>query len=357
MLAFACATACPWALKWREGRRLAERLKAFSGSNEDGAIGSRSSLLASFTQADPALLVRVGEISPMLASWQTIGGCGAVAGAGAGAGVKWIGRNVTGGLFNVQEQVLYTKLGTSANPEHSFFFNTLVTTDIGEKWNAGVNVPLIYKYLINPNPVDPPVDWSNAGLGDVSLQLTRRLGRINALTLTGIVGLPTGTYDATYTPTAKILNVINQTSQLGFGRPTGTLILDQTLDRVWGVLVFGGVASYRGGKNKFYSYRAPSLTGYGYAGYFWGPFVPAFGLSLTGFDGHDLDKNAQQNTPLLALAANISIEWSTEYFAVLLAGSIPYKWDGVHQDDMGLPRTPWGWAPWTVALGIATAPF
>ena len=46
-----------------------------------------------------------------LASWQTVGGCGAGASTGNAAGVKWIGRSVTGGLFGVQCQVTYTRLG------------------------------------------------------------------------------------------------------------------------------------------------------------------------------------------------------------------------------------------------------
>ncbi|HEY4186121.1 MAG TPA: hypothetical protein VGP07_13685 [Polyangia bacterium] len=344
--------AVPSLLKWRDGQRLSARLSALSVTAIASRVGESSP-----AEPAPALLVRIAEIEPLLTSWQTIGGCGAGAGAGAGAGVKWIGRNVSGGLFNVQEQGLYTKLGSAAYPEYNFFFNTLITSDVTEKWNVGVNLPLVYKYLKDPQhlaPSLPAVDWSNGGLGDVSLQATRRLGRINALSLTGIVGLPTGKYNATFTAGGTPLN---QNSQLGFGRPTGTLVLDETLDKVWGLVVLGGLASYRGGKNNIDNYRAPSATAYGYAGYFLGPFVPAFGLSLTGFSGHDRDQNSQQNTPLVSVAANASIEWTNTYCAVLLAGSLPYKWDGVYRDDSNNPRSPWGFVPWTVALGIAAAPF
>jgi hypothetical protein len=129
------------------------------------------------------------------------------------------------------------------------------------------------------------------------------------------------------------------------------------MDQVWGVVVVGGLASWRGGKNEFDSYRAPTASVYSYAGYFWGPLVPAIGMTLSGFKGHDEDQNSQQNTPLVALSANLSLEWSTPWVAILLAGSIPYKWDGVHADDSGNPRSPWGFMPWTLALGISTAPF
>ena len=115
--------------------------------------------------------------------------------------------------------------------------NTFINADVTEKWNLGVIIPLVYKYLDDPlhlAPDVPAVNYSNGGLGDVSLLVTRRLGRINATSLTGIVGLPTGVWDATYTPGGTYLN---QNAQLGFGKPTGALVLDQTFDQVWGVVV------------------------------------------------------------------------------------------------------------------------
>jgi|GEM_PF-932108 len=340
----------------REGARVAARLDAISWIRSTPDASPRRHV----TDTDPTLLVSIEEAGAFLASWQTIGGCGAGAGSGNGAGVKWIGRNVTGGSLNIQEQFSYTKLGTADYPERDLIANTLLTTDLGEKWSVGANIPLLYKYLNDPQhlaPSAPAVNYSNAGLGDVSVQLTRRLGSINATTLTGIVGLPTGKHDASFTPNVSPINPINQTAQLGFGKYTGSVVLDHTFDEVWGLMVVGGTGSWRGGKNEFDSYRAPTAAVYGYAGYFWGSFVPAFGMTLSGFKGHDMDQKAIQNTPLVALSANLSIEWSTPWIAVLLAGSVPYKWDGVYKDENAAPRSPWGFMPWTFALGIATAPF
>lgn len=273
-------------------------------------------------------------------------------------GLKWIGRNVTGGLFNVQEQVSYTKLGKSEYPEYNYFFNTLITADIGEKWNVGINLPLVYKYLVDPQHVGgpgvPAVDYTNSGIGDISLIGTRKLGRINSLLLTGIVGIPTGVYDARWNAGGT---PINQSQQIGFGKPTGSLILDQTLDQVWGLVVVGGAAAWRGGENSVHNYRAPSATAYGYAGYFLGPLVPAFGLSVSGFTGHDRDQDAIQNTPLFSVAANFSLEWSTDWIALLVAASVPYGYDGIKLDENGQSRSPWRLQPWTVSLGIAAAPF
>ncbi|MES1208839.1 MAG: hypothetical protein ABUS79_23115, partial [Pseudomonadota bacterium] len=219
--------------------------------------------------------MRVGELDGLLASWQTIGGCGAGAGAASSAGLKWIGRNVTGGLFNVQEQVSYTNLGTSPYDEHNLFVNTFINADIAQKWNLGLILPLVYKYLDDPLHLAPDtINYSNGGLGDISLLVTRRLGATNATSLTGIVGLPTGTWDATY-PSGRALN---QNAQLGYGKITGAVVVDRTLDEIWGLVVLGGVAAYRGGHNELDNYRAPTASVYAYSGYFLGPFVPSFGL-------------------------------------------------------------------------------
>jgi hypothetical protein len=287
-----------------------------------------------------------------------VGGCGAGSGGGSSVGLKWIGRNVTGGLFNVQEQVSYTKIGEPGYPAYNLFFNTLISADIGQKWNVGVNLPLVYKYLVDPKKIGgsgaPAVDYSNSGLGDISILATRKLGRINSLLLTGILGIPTGVYDARFTAGGT---PINQSQQIGFGEVTGSLILDQTLDQMWGLIVLGGAAAWRGGENKVHNYRAPSGTLYGYAGYFLGPLVPAFGLSMTGLAGHDRDQDSAQRTPLFSMAANLSLEWSTSWIALLIAASFPYGYDGSTQDDNGNPRSPWRLLPWTLSFGIATAPF
>jgi hypothetical protein len=346
--------------RWKEASRVSRWLEMLGTAGDSSApLDAPPSCAADFPGTpDPALVVRIEEPRGFAASWQSVGGCGAGSGGGSSVGLKWVGRNVTGGLFNVQEQVTYTKLGDPGYPEYNFFLNTLISTDIGQKWNVGVNLPLVYKYLVDPQKLGgsgaAAVDYSNSGLGDINLLATRKLGRINSLLLTGIVGLPTGVYDARFTAGGT---PINQSRQIGFGEPTASLILDQTLDQVWGLVVLGGAGAWRGGTNKIHNYRAPSGTVYGYAGYFLGPLVPAFGLSLTGFTGHDRDQDSTQTTPLFSMAANLSLEWSTDWIALLVAASFPYGYDGIKLDENGLARSPWRLLPWTVSLGIAAAPF
>jgi len=343
----------PSIARWRERASLAEHAAEIASLPSMPDDCDPDALLA----FDAGLLVRVETLEGLLSSWQTIGGCGAGAGSASSGGLKWIGRNVRGGLFNVQEQASYSNIGTAPYNEHNLFVNTLINADVTEKWNLGLVLPFVYKYLDDPlhlAPDAPAVNYSNGGLGDMSLMVTRRLGRINATSVTGIVGLPTGKSDATYTPGGSYLN---QSAQVGFGKLNGALVLDHTMDEVWGVMVVGGLAAWRGGQNQLDSYRAPMAGLYGYTGYFLGPFVPSLGLTLAGFKEHDRDRNVEQSTPLASVAGQAAIEWSSDWIALMIAASLPYKYDGVRTDASGLPRSPWGFMPWTVALGISMAPF
>jgi hypothetical protein len=322
----------------------------------------RAAIRGAFLQADRVLAATDFCPSPVLpgvptgaagvlASWQSIGGCGAGASTGSSAGIKWIGRGVTGGLFNLQCQTSYVRLATDPErPEHHAFANLLLTTTLGERWTVGASVPLVVKYL--RDPFLNGADLSNSGLGDVSLLVARKLGPIGATSLTATVGLPTGQYDGQYK-----MKLLTQSQQRGFGRPTASLALDHVGDELWGLTVVGAMASWRGGENRLNSYRAPSGTAYAYAGYFLGPLVPAVGLSLAGLPQHDRDQTVEQFTGLFIAAANVSVEWSGDWAALLVGASFPYQYDGIFRGTEGRARSPWGWGPWMVGLGVAFAPF
>ncbi len=355
------AALLPSLARREEAHRLLGRVDDLAGWSSSRAERPARVAESAATEIDPALMVRVGETGGLLSSWQTVGGCGS-SGATGSAGIKWIGRGATGGLFNVQVQANYSRLGSSPYLEQDLFLNTLITRDIAQKWNVGVNIPFVYKYLQDPqmlgNPFMAGVDFSNGGLGDISAQGTHRFGAINDTALTLVVGFPTGTYQETFNKIPFPLgNPLHQQQQLGFGKVTGALILDHTIDQIWGNVIVGGVAAWRGGQNApLENYRSPSATGYAYAGYFWGPFVPALGLTLTGFQHHDRDLSQDENSALFVAAANASIEWSTDWIAVLLGGSLPYQYVGPTTGG-GAPVPAWGWGSWIVALGVAVSPF
>jgi hypothetical protein len=285
---------------------------------------------------DSNLSLRVQRLGPLLASWETIGGCGA-GGTGGSVGVKWIGHNTTGGLFHSTLMLNYLAF----NNGYNLIALAQLDRDIdqGQKWNVGVIVPVLYKYYSNYLQVRPPVSISNSGLGDINAYVTRRLGPINATSITAALGFPTGTHDAQYK-----FDYLTQDKQLGLGNFTGSLMIDHTIDESWGLIVLGGLGAYRGGRNDLGSYRAPTGTLYSYAGYFLGPLVPALGVSVTGFTGKDQDRGIDQDLPLVLIAGNASIEWSTDWIAILAGVSFPFSTDAQLQ-------------PWLVALGVSVSPF
>jgi hypothetical protein len=299
-------------------------------------------------------LGRARRLSPLLASWETVGGCGASAATGAGVGVKWIGRGASGGLFGVQTMSSYSRLTDPADAQHQLFVTTLITRDIGDAWQLGLSLPYVYKFLVNPyGEIGGRVmDLSNSGLGDMFVQATHRFGAIRDTLVTVQLGLPTGKWDTAYRT-----KVLRQDQQLGFGRYAAGLTVDHIMDQVWGLVVVGGSAAYRGGENKLASYRAPSASAYAFAGYFLGPLVPSLGVSLTGFAGHDKDQSLAENSALALVAPTAALEWSTDWIAVLVGASFPYQYDGVKVDSNGAARKPYGFGSWTLSLGITLAPF
>jgi hypothetical protein len=336
---FVAAASVPFVSAQRAAQENAARVRRLQSAWADGRA---------VPAEQPALSLRVARLDGLLASWETIGGCGAGTSNGAGGGLKWIGRSVTGGLFQLQTLATYTHLSNGYNVS----FNTQVSWDMGEKWNAGLSVPLLYKYYRDLFP-GVASDVSNSGVGDVAAFLTRRFGEINATSLTLLVAAPTGVHDATFRTIP-----LTQEKQLGLGRVNGSVTLDHTLDKTWGLIVLGGSFGYRGGENEFGSYRAPAASVYGYTGYFSGPFVPSLGLSLSHFFGSDRDRGLEQEVQLWAVTGTLAVEWSNDSLAILGGVSLPLGWDkrgvvdGAANADKDIALQ-----PWTVGLGLTISPF
>ena len=297
---------------------------------------------------DAALPFSVRRLDGLLASWETIGGCGAGSSTGAGGGVKWIGRSTSGGAFQLQTQASYLKLPDGYN----LGLTTQVSRDLSDKWNIGLSVPVLYKYYRDYYGL--AVDISNAGIGDISGFITRKFGEINDTALTLSVGAPTGVYDAKYKN-----DYLTQEKQLGAGMVSGGLTLDHTMDQQWGLMVLGGSFGYRGGQNKLGNYRAPVANVYGYCGYFAGPFVPSLGLTLQSFLGVDRDRGLDQEERLMSATGTVAMEWSTDSLALIAGFSLPFGWYKPTAAAAGEknPLAPYGLQPWTVALGLSVSPF
>jgi hypothetical protein len=138
----------------------------------------------------------------------------------------------------------------------------------------------------------------------------------------------------------------------------GSLTLDHTIDKTWGLIVLGGSFGYRGGENALGNYRAPAAAVYGYTGYFSGPFVPSLGLSLSRFLGVDRDAGRPQEVQLWAVTGTLAVEWANDSLAILGGVSLPLGWDkrgvvdGAANADKDVALQ-----PWTVGLGLTISPF
>lgn len=297
---------------------------------------------------DLELSLRVERLDGLLASWQTIGGCGAGTSTSSGGGLKWIGHSVRGGLFNLQTQASYTHLDDG----YIVTFSTQLSRDVGERWVLGASLPFLYKYYRDYKAL--PVDISNAGIGDTSAFVTHKFGEIKATAVTLNVGFPTGAHEATYKN-----DLLSQEKQLGLGKVTGSLALDHTMDEQWGVIVLGGAVGYRGGKNDLGNYRAPFGNAYGYLGYFTGPFVPSIGLTLQRYFGVDRDRGLEQQMHLMSLTGAAAVEWSNDVLALLAGVSVPFGWEPGAPAPGGAARTAQDprFQPWTVGVGLTLSPF
>jgi hypothetical protein len=149
------------------------------------------------------------------------------------------------------------------------------------------------------------------------------------------------------------MQALPQDRQLGLGKPTAALMVDHTADNLWGPVVVGASGNWRGGENAQGSYRAPTVSAYSYAGYLLGPFVPAAGVSLTGFLGKDRDAGEEMAVPLASVAGQLSLEWATDWMALLLAFQLPYDY---RVASVTVPPTS-HLGSWIVALGAAFAAF
>jgi hypothetical protein len=275
-----------------------------------------------------------------LASWATVAGCGAGGTTGGGGGIRWIGRNVTGGLFVLECHMTRVTLEEG---RHDYLAVTQLTTDLSDRWTVGASVPYLYKQRDGFPRAD--LRLANRGLGDVSVLAGRRFGDIRATSVTVFATMPTGDADAHWQVGSQAAP-LPQDLQLGIGRPSASLVVDHTLDASWGPVVLGGSLNHRGGGNDLGNRRAPTASLYAHGGYLLGPFVPALGLTLTGAAGHDASLGQPLDNPRLTMALGGSLEWSADWFALLLGVSLPYAKRG---DGLALE-------PWVVGAGLAVSP-
>jgi hypothetical protein len=274
---------------------------------------------------------RVAAGPGTLASWQTVGGCGAGGGSASspGGGIKWVGRSVTGGLLDTQS--LFTQTFS-----HASRFTTLSVRMAGSpvpRLGLALTVPILYK------AGDVAVLGENrraalSGFGDLSLEASYKLGAIASHQLSLFVSAPTGSADA-----VRQGVVLPQHLQLGSGVPGVVAQYEHTRDHDWGLMLLGGTVSYAGWTNDIGDYRAPSATAYAHLGYLVGPWVPSAGLTLFAKPIHDRERGADRPDavdPLVMLVPSFGLEWSTPWIALLPAATVGLSYNGLESVSVGL---------------------
>jgi hypothetical protein len=276
----------------------------------------------------PAL---AGGFSGALSSWATVGGCGAAgsSASGPGGGIQWVGRQVTGGLLDVQAL-------TTQTFAHGNLFTAVATRlgmSAGPRFGFALNVPVLYK-VGEVTVLGATKTARLSGFGDLSVELSYKLGSIGShrVMLIGIV--PIGAHDA-----VRQGVVLPQHLQLGSGVPGVTGHYQHTRDHDWGLVLLGATASYAGWENALGDSRSPSATAYAHAGYIAGRFVPSAGLTLFGKPLHDRERGADRPghlDPQVMMVPSLGLEWSTDWIALLPAATLGLSLNGVESISVGL---------------------
>jgi hypothetical protein len=313
----------PLADRLLEAREVKRQLRALETTTSARPAGPRA-----VGGERPFLPVR--EETP-LASWGSIGGCGAGGGSAStpGGAIKWVGRNVTGGLIDVQCM-------SSETLSHSNWFSA-VSARLGmspfQRWGVAAYVPILYK-VGDVSVLGQTKTARIAGFGDVSLEVSRKLGATLAHMLSLIGSTPTGSHDA-----VRQGIVLPQRLQLGSGVLGLTAQYQYTRDRDWGLMLVGGTVSYNGWQNGIGDYRAPTATASTHVGYIWGRLVPSAGMTLFGKPAHDRERGASLATssdPLFMLIPSLGLEWSSDWVALMLAGTVGLSQNGLESTTVGL---------------------
>ena len=108
-------------------------------------------------------------------------------------------------------------------------------------------------------------------------------------------------------------------------------------------MIVGGSASWGGQENSIGDFRSSSGGMFAHAGYLMGPLVPAMGISLTAKLDHDRERFKDLDDKLYTAGLSASLEWSSDYLALLAGGLVALSPDGMES--------------WSLALGISSSLF
>ena len=177
--------------------------------------------------------------SRSLLPWESIGGCGVSAGGGGGGSYQWIGRGLRGTMLDYEVHL-------------SQSFNTDINWGLAASSSTSIPFTLNFtpaNFIFTKMSLAMPFQWKRSGasgvylqtggIGDMSLTFNRTFGMSGRIGSSLGFKLPIGKYDVFYD-----MEYIS-TMQLGDGLFGFSASLDYSIDKEWGIMIFGG--SYSGG--------------------------------------------------------------------------------------------------------------
>lgn len=182
------------------------------------------------------------EDRPIDAAWSAIGGCGAGGGGGAAGAGKWVGRGATGGLYDIQvlqnrtvgEDFTYDQTGLDLSTK----LFQIYTVDLSGSWKSN-------EFEIQPYATSSDFTGTKTevvgGFGDMGLSVARNFGDLGQHSATVSFGLPTGRYDIKrmFSNAEAFDPWMPPQTQPGTGHYTLGLTGETTMDRDWGLYLFG----------------------------------------------------------------------------------------------------------------------
>lgn len=164
---------------------------------------------------------------PSLTPWQNIGGCGAGgSGGGAGDGIKWIGKGVTGGYVDLE---MLPRFSFGQNFQ-TFSFSPRFSFKPTYTTTMGVSIPISSKSgEVQFQTNRDANDRTTGGLGDIGVDISKAIGSQGEYSFSLALTLPTGQYDIKRGADATA-EFLPSSLQKGSGLFGATLTFSRTID-------------------------------------------------------------------------------------------------------------------------------
>jgi len=233
--------------KKREWTRILPHIFLFALALLSGFFLSRKAM-QSIRSSDSSSLLSKLEI-PSPTPWNSIGGCGAGGGGGGGASYMWVGQGVSGGWLDVEARVsrsMVAATGWGTVSSETFAIPLTLTLNPG-RFTLSASMPFQLKSRVNKENGS----LSTAGIGDLALTLNKTIGSTGNFAMNIGLTFPFGKYDVHDNTGEHAL--VTSDLQLGTGLWGGSAGFDYTVDRDWGLMIFG--AGFSGAIFPFIMFR------------------------------------------------------------------------------------------------------